>query len=77
MGKAEVDQHIQGYKELNRFKIFELLEYYFTKILLNEKNSVIKKTLPKRCIIRVRNKNDVGVLNKGSLIENLVFVPNK
>ena len=48
-------------------------------LLETKKNSLCnKKILPKDAIIRVRNKNDVGILNKGAgLIENLVFVPNK
>tara|TARA_X000000368_G_scaffold413467_1_gene401579 strand:- start:137 stop:814 length:678 start_codon:yes stop_codon:yes gene_type:complete len=77
-GKQRIDQHILGYKELNRFKIFELFEnVIFTDNTIRSENKIpreIKKMLPKDAIIRIRNKNDVGVLNKGAgLIENLVF----
>lgn len=77
-GKQRIDQHILGYKELDRFKIFELFEnvIFTDNTIRNEKKipNAIKKILPKDAIIRVRNKNDLGILNKGAgLIENLVF----
>ena len=62
MGKAENNQHILGYKELDRFKIFELFEnvIFTDNTIRNEKIPyAIKKILPKDAIIRVRNKNDV------------------
>ena len=70
-GKQRIDQHILGYKELDRFKIFELFEnvIFTDNTIRNEKKIpyAIKKILPKDAIIRVRNKNEVGILNKGAV----------
>ena len=80
MGKAENNQHILGYKELDRFKIFELFEnvIFSDNTIRNEKKFLCNKKYCQGCNYLMRNKNDVGILNKGAgLIENLVFVQIK